>query len=175
MGPVPVPEYKFVLAIDPGGTTGLAFRMPDGSYHTAIALTPEQVWDFIDDRVDLVIYENFAAVTISKYGIHTLKVIGGIRAMCWKHRIPIIQRQPQSRYGMLLEAKAYLKENKGDSFVVHEVDALAHLMTWDEDKQAGYLVGTEKDKQFGLPSKNNDNKPKVNRKKVNFNNLGKYA
>lgn len=175
MGPSRIPDYKCVMAIDPGGTTGMAFRMHDGSFHTAIALTPEQCWDFIDNRVDLVIYENFAAISISKYGIHTLKVIGGIRALCWKNRIPIIQKQPSARKCMLLDSREYLTKTKGDTFVVHEVDALAHLMVWDEDKIEGYLIGSEKDNQYGLPSKNSDSKPRINPKKIIFSDIGKYA
>lgn len=168
--------YKSVIAFDPGGTTGIAVLVPDGSMHTAIALTPEQCWDFIKpETVDLVIYENFVAITISKYGIHTLKIIGGIRALCWKYNIPIIQKQPSARKCMLLNAREYLTKTKGDTFVVHEVDALSHLMVWDADKIEGYFIGSEKDNQYGLPSKNSNNRPKVNPKKIRFSDIGKYA
>lgn len=132
---------KAILAIDPGGTSGIALWLPDGKYITNVALTPEDTWSYIDpDTISRVLCENYHGQIISTYGLHTVRIIGGIMALCWKYDIPYQGRPPQARYPRLEAAKFYLKQNKGDTFVVHEADALAHLMVW----QAGNVIVHDK-------------------------------
>lgn len=127
------PITRSILAIDPGITTGLAWRAPDGSYHTATAKDSFQdVWKELDPGlIELVVYENFSAQTISKYGLETVRLIGSIQGVCWARGIRTHVQQPQFRRAFLDAASKHLTTAHGASgFVVHQTDALAHLMAF---------------------------------------------
>jgi hypothetical protein len=123
--------YKLVMALDPGGTTGVAVRMHDGTIITAPCTKPEQVYELIvGSKLEHVVVERFAAVTISKYGLHTVRIVGGVYALCWEHKIPYTEHAPQHRYPFKKEARAILK---GRRVVIHEIEALEHLLRWEHD------------------------------------------
>lgn len=120
-----------VLAIDPGGTTGLAWQLPDGSLMTESVNEPEELWQQIDPRlIERVVYEQFGGRVISEHGLHTVRMVGGIQALCYYHKLPVEGRPPQSRTAFIDKAKEHIQRTKGIKFVVHEVDALAHLMCY---------------------------------------------
>lgn len=122
-----------ILAFDPGVTTGMAYKMPDGSYMTvALGQYAEiDVWDSITPSIDLVLYEEFKATDISKYGLYTVRLIGGILAICHKLEIKVQKQQPQQRRSFIPYARQHIKETKGDTYVIHEVDALSHIFFYE--------------------------------------------
>lgn len=127
---------KGILSIDPGGTSGLAWRMPDGRYLTSVGHSPSDVWEQVDPKIiSEVVYENYAGQLISGAGLLTVRIIGGIQALCELHGIKVWRHPPQVRKAFLASARVYLAKNKDDTFVVHEVDALAHLMAWEHNHE----------------------------------------
>lgn len=126
-------EYKKVLAIDPGGTTGVALRYgSEGKWLTASYTTPEQLCDAILKGLDHVVIENFKAEHISKYGLYTVKLVGGVFFACRKLDIPLTIHEPQARYPFRTDAKQMIIDS-GQKYVIHEMDALAHLLRWEND------------------------------------------
>jgi hypothetical protein len=128
---------KVTLAIDPGGTTGLCWQSTDWPlkipYLTATANSAEKVWECVDSAfIRTVIYEQFSTKYISKHGLHTVRVIGGIQALCMHYNIPCIPRTAQSRIAFLDDAKAILT-GKGESFTEHQKDALAHMLSYEHE------------------------------------------
>lgn len=130
--PRPYEELR-VLAYDPGVTTGIALRGRKGEYATMVTKDQDEAWEFIrPDRVDLVIFENFAAQRISKYGLKTVRVVGGIESRCSLHKIQIIKHTPQQRRAWIDIARKWLIENTGSKGTgQHEIDALSHIFCWE--------------------------------------------
>lgn len=124
-----------VLSIDPGGTTGMATRI-EGEIHTFVCKEPEEVFNFIiqcKDVLKVCVVEGFAAQTISTYGLHTVRIIGGVYALCYEHNIKYEHHQPQARYPFQQEAKRLLADKHT---VIHEKDALAHLLRYEYDTKS---------------------------------------
>lgn len=119
------------LAIDPGGTTGIAMTADGVSFLTFTTDTPEHLWEYVAGHSwNVVLCERFkTAGQISKYGLYTTELVGGTRALCYFLQMKFEYREPQHRRAWQSLAQAYL-EKKGEKFVVHEADALAHLMAW---------------------------------------------
>jgi hypothetical protein len=119
------------LAIDPGVTTGIALRMPGSLFTTEV-----------EDETDLfrlvimateVVYENYAGQIISKYGLHTVRLVGGIIALCWRERIQVTRHVPTDRLPFMRDAKKILV-GRGEKYSQHELDSLAHLLRYEYDK-----------------------------------------
>lgn len=123
----PMPEGKTVIAIDPGGTTGLAVRYPDGSWMTVSLTTPSELWDFFLERPDEVVFEIFSTGgRVDRWMIYTIELVGGIKSAIYALNLHGFAHSPSKRYPYLGQAEAMLR---GQSHTVHEVDALAHLLT----------------------------------------------
>lgn len=129
----PVVKPKTILAIDPGVTTGLAYKLPDGSYQTVALGQYEEdaVWNSITPNLDLVIYENFKCVIISKFGLYTVRLIGGIQALCKSRGIRLVKQEPADRKPFVVLAASYLKEHDHTTWMIHQKDALAQLMCYE--------------------------------------------
>lgn len=126
-----------VLAIDPGGTTGCAVRASTGQIMTFACVKPEEVFDFIFDNKDLleqVVIENFNAQTIGKWGLFTVRIVGGVYALCYEYKIPHKVHQPQDRYPFKQEAREVLKKR---GVCIHEIEACEHLLKWEYDNGIG--------------------------------------
>lgn len=129
----PQVEAQVLMAIDPGVSTGIAFAISprddttEWQYSTATCTNPEQLWEFIEPPVTHVIIERFAAQLIDKYGLHTVDVVGGAKALAWKHNMSWTIQTPQNRYPYLKLAKS-LVTRKGHTR--HEVDAMAQLLCY---------------------------------------------
>lgn len=131
-------DFANLLAIDPGGTTGLAMQLnsPDRQQRlvkTATTDTPEQLFDIVAEyKWDAVIIERFVtAGRMSKYGLYTIELVGGVRALCHAYGVPFQVRQAQNRKAFQDVAHNFLM-NSGVKFVDHEEDALAHLLSWKD-------------------------------------------
>lgn len=131
-----------VAAFDPGGTTGIALRMGDPpgplAYWTYAANKKEDVYEiFRSHKVDKVIIEQFyTGGHISRDGIWTTELVGGLEAVRYVLGIEVFRHPPQRRKSFIADAKAILK-GQARFFVEHEMDALAHLLAWEH-----YTEGT---------------------------------
>ncbi len=118
-----------ILAIDPGGTTGIALRLKNGELHTCTTSTKQELFDVLYwAGIEQIVYENFAAEKISKYGLWTVRLIGAIEMAAYQRKIPITEQVPAFRRTHLEKAKEALR---GKGVVVHEIDATAHLLKWE--------------------------------------------
>lgn len=122
-----------IASFDPGGTTGIAYRH-EGDLHTLITLNPEELYDWFTEhnkKMRQVIIENFVTSgTISTDGLYTVRLVGGLLALCHIHRIPVDLRNSITRVAFLPVAKETMKKLK-PNHVIHEVDAMAHLLQWE--------------------------------------------
>lgn len=135
----PRPKGKFegnLVAVDPGVTTGMAFRI-NGKVHTLhIVGEHRAVLDLLKDA-QMLVYERFATGgMLSGFGLETIELGAAIRGYCYAKGIPCYASTPQYRYSHMSRAKAYLERKYGKkitstSLERHEVDALAHLLAWE--------------------------------------------
>ena len=119
------------MAIDPGGNTGIATKI-DGIYNTTTTPLPDDVFSWVNNGDwDVIIYEDFnTGGNISRDGQHTLKLIGGILALCWRKDIKPYRQMPQERMAFLSRANSILKASTTKT-TNHDKDALAHLLKWE--------------------------------------------
>lgn len=127
-----------ILSIDPGITSGIALRCR-GVIHTTTCSSMEEVYDLIRPPAspELVIFERFTAKLISTYGLHTVKLVGGIQALCYAFNIKCIGHMPQERKPFLDLARTVLLANSMPDYkpVIHEIDATAHLLAHEYPTQ----------------------------------------
>ena len=128
----PPTKGKYILALDPGGTTGIAIRLQDGAWDTSTTRDPQELWTFFTStKPDAVVFELFSTMgRVDKYMLHTVELVGGIKALCHALDIDGYAHVPQNRYGFLEAAEDMLRARRRP-FVVHEKDALAHLLAWE--------------------------------------------
>lgn len=139
--------FLMLMAIDPGGKSGIAIRLPNGDFVTCICesifvdekgkryFDATQLYDMLKtDGITHVVVETFQATTIDKHGLHTVRLVGAIEAICYYRGIPLTKHMPQDRYPFKLEAKQLLIEKK-TKYLVHEFDALSHLLRYEYDNR----------------------------------------
>lgn len=123
---------RVIVGIDPGVSTGIAFALETVMgfiYQTVTMTTPEDVWFIVaNQHIDVVIVEQFSAQTISRYGLHTVEIVGGVMALCYRNGTTIIRDTPQERRPFLALARSMVK--KGVGHTIHEVDALSHVLRY---------------------------------------------
>lgn len=130
--PAPPPTGKTILALDPGGSTGIALRLPDGRFLTNTVQDPGDLWDFFIERPDFVVYEIFATGgRVDRYMIYTIELVGGIKAVCYALGIRSFAHPPQRRYPWMRQSEALLAQ-QGTPHTRHEIDAFAHLLGFEE-------------------------------------------
>lgn len=117
-----------ILSIDPGGTTGLAWSTEEeNNYATMVSTTKEEVWQLCE-AFHVIVIERFSTSDyLSKYGLHTIEIVGGVKAICHLQHKTLVVHAPQNRYSCQDKAKEYLLAQR-EKFMIHEEDALAHLM-----------------------------------------------
>jgi len=122
---------RLVMAFDPGGTTGVAFRTAGGALVTTACKDPNDVYDLIKSAAGtetFVVYERFRAHRVDQYGLHTVRICGGIQALCHVYGLSLTEHVPGERLPFMDFARHALQ---GRSIVIHEVDATAHLLAWE--------------------------------------------
>jgi len=133
-----------LLAIDPGVTTGVAVKIRD-SYITACVKEPADLWQYFNAPYEAVIVETFAAQIISHHGLHTVRLVGGVEALCHHLRLPLYLQPPQRRKAFMNSARNILHaqwERTHTRHEVHEEDALAHMLAWEHHTRARNSEGT---------------------------------
>lgn len=121
-----------VIGIDPGGTTGIAVLLPMNlGYITCTTSTPEQLYEFLwaQDYSHLVV-ENFQAHKIDHNGLYTVDLVGACKAITYLKGAIYVKHMPQDRYAFKKAAREILKNRK---VVIHEIEALEHLLRWEYD------------------------------------------
>jgi hypothetical protein len=117
---------KQIISIDPGGTTGLAVRFPDGTWMTSSINRPSELWAFLNAGPDEVVFELFIPRgLVDHWGTYTIELVGGIKALIHQLNLHGFAHTPGERVVFISAAESMLK---GREHTVHEVDALAHLL-----------------------------------------------
>lgn len=127
-----------IMAIDPGGTTGVAFHADQSEggkgYLTCVTHTPDELWNLFEfggKHPEVVICEDFQTGNrINPIQHYTIRLVGGIQALCSFLQVPLYMQSPQNRKAFLKDAEDILKRD-GRKFMEHEKDALAHLLRWE--------------------------------------------
>lgn len=123
------------IAIDPGGTTGIAIRTTDGTILTVAEKNPLGVYDLFKmygPQFEVVICEDFVAQHIDNYMRATIRLVGAISALAYIYNAKLYIQAPQTRKGFISRAKQQLKDK---NVVIHEIDAFAHLLAWESLNQ----------------------------------------
>lgn len=128
-----------IVAFDPGGTTGIAVKRQD-NYHTFVTHTPEALYNWIHDNQDQltqIILEDFVTGgQVDVYMLYTIRLVGGVQALAHIYGIDCDTRTSITRKMFIPKAKILLKKIK-PNHVIHEVDALAHLLQWEHLRDHG--------------------------------------
>lgn len=119
-----------ILAIDPGRTTGLAWRSTvSGTIKTSYTTDVETILHMIPEAA-IVVAEDYIGQLISGDGLWTVRLIGIIEGVCWNSDIPLFIQRNAERKAQLQNAKDYLGYPNRKT-LIHEVDALAHLLRFE--------------------------------------------
>jgi hypothetical protein len=133
---------QIVLSLDPGGTTGIAWRLPGGVYVTQTCDTPDCLYEIMcHGKPDVVIVEDFeTGGRVNQFSIYTIKLVGAALALAYSLGSEVYLHMPIERRAMLRKSRDFLTQSRGPgqgsgtrnpAWVVHEKDALAHLFTWE--------------------------------------------
>ena len=133
-------EKGRIIAIDPGGTTGIAVRKEDGEIYLTQLTKPSELWEFLRGyrRVEeqgTIICENFStAGRISSAGLHTVRLVGGVQAIGWVMGWPVYTPEPAQRI-MMREKAEEIAPRKHE--LRHQRDALMHLLAFEFRRKKG--------------------------------------
>jgi hypothetical protein len=123
-----------IMAIDPGGTTGVSIRLGDKTW-TCVCTKPTELYELLVPELDEVVYERFASsIATSHFALYTIELVGAIQGICWARNIKLLRHEPQNRIAFMKEAKELVtsqRELEGkpyDKTIVHEIDATAHRL-----------------------------------------------
>lgn len=124
-----------IIGIDPGVSTGVAlafYHMDEWHYQSATHTEVGSVLDLIAPPVALVLIEQFSAQLISKYGLHTVDLIGGVKALARYHDIPCVTQTPTQRKPYLEYARSLVAPSANITRTEqrHEIDAMAHVVRY---------------------------------------------
>jgi len=152
-------ERPFLVSIDPGITTGIATCNPAGDFATCTLGSSGEVWDFVLQHEGvkdaLVLAEQFVTKgRISKYGLETVRIIGGIQALCRQFDIRLQMDMPGHRIAYIPDALRLLPRS-----TEHEMDALSHILAWEAEhgyrREIPARAGTKQREQRAVRATNN--------------------
>lgn len=115
------------MGIDPGGSTGVAYSI-NGHYITNTITDQNELYKLIyDNKPDVIAVERFATDhMVSRDGLHTIEIVGGVKALCSVLGIALHIHTPQFRKAFMHPAQQQMSGVIGKT--VHEIDAMAHLL-----------------------------------------------
>lgn len=122
-----------ILSVDPGILSGIAVRIHD-TYRTFTTKTNSDIYSLvIESRWDYVIVESFATDNnISKFGLRTVELVGGLEALCWHDGLTFVRRTPMQRTPFVYRAKQKLALlQQVHTITPHEISALSHLIGFE--------------------------------------------
>lgn len=121
-----------IASVDPGGTTGLAFHIRDVGYVTTTTTSRDDMLELLVKHTwDIIIIEKFAtAGRLSTFGLYTIELVGACMAVAYMQKAKCVIHMPFRRKPFLAKAKALLQARSAP-FMIHEVDALAHLYSYE--------------------------------------------
>lgn len=133
-----------LIALDPGVSTGVAFKFPDREgYLTQTITEVDSLWDLLREyKPGKLAFETFfTGARLDTHKLHTIELVGSIRGVCYVLGIPGYGQTPASKMPFLQEAKSRLKSTgvRGRDYTDHEEDALAHLLLLEYRIQKGKL------------------------------------
>jgi hypothetical protein len=128
-------RWPTILGVDPGLSTGIAIAHWSADHYSYITSTHTDVHtvlELVDSPIELVLIERFSAALIDKYGLHTVDLVGGVKAMAWHHGITIIEQTPSQRKPYIEYAAAQVPAEEGMTRhdQRHQIDALSHIVRW---------------------------------------------
>ena len=120
------------MAIDPGGSTGVAYSI-NGHYISNTITDPKELYTLIyENKPDVIAIEAFATDhMISRDGIRTIEIVGGVKSLCCVMGISIHIHTPQFRKAFMHPAQQQMSGVIGKT--VHEIDAMAHLLRLEHE------------------------------------------
>lgn len=128
--------YPLILAIDPGGTTGISIRgnTPERKLSVTTVSSLEGLIVMLDTIhkgvLDAVVIEDFITNhMISRDGLDTVQKVGATRAWCFINKVRLSVQTPQFRYSSREQME---KELAGRRTIIHERDATLHLLAFEE-------------------------------------------
>lgn len=129
--PVAPPSNARIAAVDPGITTGMAFRIGP-KLATLAVFTDDEVLNMLEG-FEFVVIERFAtAGRLSTPGLLTIELVGQIIGWCKCNKVPYELVTPQARWSFMSEAQGAVGGLIEPSAVAkHEVDSLAHLLAFE--------------------------------------------
>lgn len=127
------------MSVDPGGTSGLAFRMPNNEIIVCKAQTIEEVLEYFTDatKPQQVVLEEWQYFNgrVTPSGFLTANIVASLTGVCYVLKIPLALRTPQSRNSQQRKAEDWIKQHYKLKTILkinsHESDALAHLLAWE--------------------------------------------
>lgn len=146
---------EHIIAVDPGRTSGIAIAIGD-QVETKVITDPHELYLLVFSQVwSAVICEDFITNTIDAHGLYTVRLVGAVQALAAIRGSPIVIHTPGQRYPWIPKAKALLK---GQKHMVHEVDALAHLLRYRSgirNRTTGSSLRGQIASAVGLPIRSN--------------------
>lgn len=120
----------------------------DDAYDTLTIRDVKDLWQVIDKHMPTcVIFEDFrTAGRIDTNGLATVRLVGAIEAVTYRLNIPTIQQFPAERKQFIDIARSMLNAST-KRWVVHELDALAHLLVYEHRLSQGtleYIMSTRR-------------------------------
>lgn len=140
--------YNYIHAFDPGGITGyvqynrktcdvVGFEALQGYYEIS------QILKRIDKISDMVVFESPVGKITTADQIQMCKYCGFIEGYCESNDIFNVFQPPMVRVGYRKMALDYFKRKHKNKWVIHNVDALAHVLKYiskeERDRFIGYL------------------------------------
>ena len=127
-----------IVAVDPGPHIGVAIRYNDGTLD--VRMLHNELLEFMDVimqlKPDEIVVERFATGgRMSGYGHETVEIVGVCRGLAFALGARFEKRTPQQRYAFMEQAHEQLKIGRS-KLRSHEVDALAHLLSWEHWRNA---------------------------------------
>lgn len=133
-----------IVAFDPGNHTGIAWKDGDVYGTNMIFEDLPRVYTYLVNKPKLVVVEQFYTPgNIDRHGLYTVRLIGGIQALCWLHHVPLVEHMPGPPQPLVEKARAWHKE-RHLKYTQHHLDSLAHLWLYEEQQANPKLLNDKR-------------------------------